>query len=121
MYAPLRLSNLSPARQALIRLCQEINFGSIENLEVREGEPAFEPSPVVLRDLKLDSEDGARGEIAIVDFGLSKEVVQLMRHLDEIAVGTVRRLEVRAGIPRRLLWESRVRVGNSTEATRGAK
>ena len=39
MSKPLRLSDLSPGRQALVRLCQTINFGSIENLEVRDCEP----------------------------------------------------------------------------------
>jgi hypothetical protein len=38
---PLRLSDLSHARQALVRLCQTINHGSIEDLEVRHSEPVF--------------------------------------------------------------------------------
>jgi hypothetical protein len=38
-----------PGRQALVRLCETINYGSIENLEVRDCEPAFDPAPVMLR------------------------------------------------------------------------
>jgi hypothetical protein len=104
----VRLSELSPGRQALVRLCETINFGSIENLEVRNCEPTFDPAPVMLRDLKLDSEEGPRPELALADFVVSNEILHLMRHLDEMKIGTVRRVEVRGGIPRRILLESQV-------------
>jgi len=106
---PLRLSNLSPARKALVRLCETINHGSIENLEVRHSEPMFDPIPVALKDLKLDSDEGSRPEFILADFVLSAEVLRLMDLLDEIDCGTFRRIEVRAGIPRRILLESPIR------------
>jgi len=34
---------LSPARRRLVELMQEINYGRIERLEVRDGEPVFDP------------------------------------------------------------------------------
>ena len=34
MSKPVRLSDLLPERQALVRLCQTINFGNIEDLKV---------------------------------------------------------------------------------------
>ena len=95
MSRPLRLSDLSPGRQALVRLCETINYGSIENLEVRNCEPTFDPAPVMLRDLKLDSDEGPRPELALADFIVSHEILRLMRHLDEMKIGTVRRVEVR--------------------------
>jgi hypothetical protein len=82
-----------------------INFGSIENLEVRDSEPTFDPPPVMLRDLKLDSDDGPRPELALADFVVSHEIVRLMGHLDEVKLGTIRRVEVRGGLPRRILVE----------------
>jgi hypothetical protein len=106
MAQPLRLSDLSPARQALVRLCQNINHGSIENLEVRRSEPVFGPAPVVLRDVRLDADEGPRAELALGDFALGDEVCRLMRLLDKLESGTIRRVEVRAGIPRRMLVES---------------
>src|SRR5260370_4810416 len=106
MSRPLRFSELSLGRQALVRLCQVVNHGSIENLEVKDFEPTFDPPPVMLRDLKLDSDEGPRPELALVDFVVSNEVLRLVRHLDEIKLGTVRRVKLRAAIPRRLLLES---------------
>ena len=108
MSKPLRLSDLSPARQALVRLCQAINHGSIEDLEVRHSEPVFDPRPVTLKDVKLDSDEGPRPEITLADFVVSDEIIRLIRFLDEMGWGTVRRIEVRAGIPRRIVLESQV-------------
>ena len=117
MSTPLRLSDLSSARQALVRLCQEMNYGSIENLEIRDCEPMFNPPPTVVWDVKLDSEESARPETALPDFIVSKEILRLIRHLDEIKLGKFRRVEVRAGIPRRILMESR-RSGSAEPPTK---
>ena len=40
-----RLAELTGPRQLLIRLCQAINYGYIENLEIRGADPIFEPTP----------------------------------------------------------------------------
>jgi hypothetical protein len=101
-----RLSQLSPERQALVRLCQTINHGSIEDLEVRQSEPMFDPFPMLVKDVKLDGDEEQRPELALVDFVLADEVCRLLRLLDKMDSGAIRRIEVRAGIPRRILLES---------------
>ena len=107
MSNPLRLLDLSPARQALVRLFQTINHGSIEDLEVRQSEPVFDPLPVILKDVKLDKDEEPRPELALKDFVLSSEVLRLLALLDEMKSGTIRLIEVRAGIPRRIQMQSR--------------
>ena len=102
----LRLSQLSPERQTLVRLCQTINRGSIESLEVRQAEPVFDPFPVTLKDVKLDKIEEPRPELALADFVLSSEVSRMLDLLDEIKCGAIRLIEVREGIPRRMLLES---------------
>jgi len=103
---PLRLSELSPERQKLIRLCQSTNFGSIRGLDIRQGQPLFDPPPILLIDLKLDGDDPPRPEINLNDFGLSQEVVRLMNRFDELVNTTIDILEVRAGIPRRVVFRA---------------
>lgn len=101
-------SQVSQPRQALIRLCQAINYGSIENLQVEHAEPVFDPQPAVLRNVKLDSDEEPRPEVTLTDFVLSDEVVRLISRLDEMKCGTIRHIEVRAGIPRRIVLDSRM-------------
>ncbi len=108
MTRPLQFSGLSSARKALIRLCQSTNYGYIEDLAIRDREPIFSPPCTVLVDLKLDSEQYARPELAHSDFPLSGEVGRLMALLDQIRDGRISRLEVRAGLPRRIFFEKRI-------------
>jgi hypothetical protein len=103
--ARLRFSELSAPRQALIRQCQRLGFGSIWGLEVRDGEPMFGPKTEVLFDLKLDSDETPRPELNLSDFVVCTEIRRLFSRLDTFANGTVE-IEVRAGVPRRLLFKA---------------
>jgi hypothetical protein len=102
-----RFSSLSPERQALVRILQAMNFGEIREVHVRDGEPMFDHASVMLLDAKLDSEEAPRSELNLPDFELRAEIVRLMSRLHELNNGTIRRLEVRAGVPRRLVFETR--------------
>jgi hypothetical protein len=101
-----RFSDLSEPRRALVRVCQFINWGQIQHLVVRKSDPVFSPPPLVLVDIKLDSHDGQgpRPEVELADFVLCDEVCRLMAQLSEINEGTVDRIEVRAGIARRIVY-----------------
>jgi hypothetical protein len=104
----LRFAQLSPARQTLVRVLQATNFGEIQGIHVEDADPIFDGGSVVVLDAKLDREEEPRPELDLADFGLSAEVLRLMSRLDELKNGNIQRLEVRAGIPRRLIFESRL-------------
>ena len=105
MPKPLRLLELSPARQALVRLFQATNYGGIRQLRVKEAEPVLNPAPIVLIDLKLDTDEESRPEMALADFALSHEVCRLLDRLEELENGEIERISIRAGIPRRLVLQ----------------
>ena len=107
MNRPLRRSDLSPARQALVRLCQELNFGHILGLEVQKGEPVLDPPPEVIVDVKLDGDEGSRPELALADFDLRSEVCRLLVRIDGVNSGSIERLEVRHGTPVRAVFRHR--------------
>jgi hypothetical protein len=104
---PLRLSQLSTSRQARVRLCQDINFGQIQGLHVRNSDPVWDPAPTVLSEVRLDIEEAPRPEGELPDFKLSSQIQRLMRRLDQLRDGRIERIEVREGIPRRLILTSR--------------
>lgn len=113
MNAPVRLAALSAPRQALVRLCQSIDHGQILDLQIHDREPVFSPAPKLLLDIKLDTDSSGRPESELADFALCHEVCRLLDRLDQIGTGRVQRIEVRAGIPRRVLIEAEL-----TEAAR---
>ena len=97
-------SNLSPARRRLVELMQQVNFGQIEHLVIRAGDPVFEPAPRVVHEIKFGAaENGARPELGAGDFRLKGHLVELFRTLDALGDATVERLEIKHGLPFRLI------------------
>jgi hypothetical protein len=103
MHRPLYKSGLSEGRRRLLELMQALNFGRIEGLPVRGGEPVLEPPPRAVREIKLGGENGPRPEAGRPDFPLKRQVGELFAHLAAVGDGTVEVLEVRHGLPVRLL------------------
>lgn len=108
MGALVRLSDLSAPRQALVRLFQSIDYGQVNDLYIRDREPLFSPAPTVLLDVKLDADCSGRPESELADFPLRDEVCRLFDRIDAMQTGSVQRIEIRAGIPRRVLVEAKL-------------
>jgi hypothetical protein len=104
----VRFSEVSQPRQALIRLCQAINYGHIEGLYVRGREPMFTPAPLLLVDVKLDQDESVRLEVELTDFEVAGEIRRLLLQLNEIEDGKIERIEVRGGLPRRVMFSLRL-------------
>ena len=102
----MRIEELSPAKQRLLRLFQAMNFGRIEELEIRDGEPQFSPAPRVFVELKLDVDDGPRRESRLDHFPLRSQVERFFTQTSRLAEGTVEMIEVRHGLPFRMVIEA---------------
>lgn len=96
---------LSPPFQRLIEECQRINFGRIENLHVRSGQPSFEPPPRIIREIKFGGENGPRPEVAKDDFALKAPVRDLLAQLEALGDGVISCIEVQRGLPFRMTVE----------------
>ncbi|OPZ50261.1 MAG: hypothetical protein BWY92_00967 [Firmicutes bacterium ADurb.BinA052] len=102
---PTTKSDLTPLKARLIELMQRINHGRIEGLHILDGEPQFDPPPRVIRQVKLDREEGPRPESGKADFALKADVVRLFAQLDAIGDGVVISIEVLHGLPFRMTFE----------------
>jgi len=98
-------SSLSPPRARLIQCMQRLDFGTIERLAVRDGEPVFDPPPRLVRDVKFGAENGPRPESCLDDFALKSQVRDLFAHLDTLGNGTIRSIEIKHGLPFRMQVE----------------
>lgn len=92
---------LPQGRKRLVRLMQDINYGRIEHLHVRAGEPTFDPPPPVVREVKFGADNGHH--VATSDFALKTQVVELLREFDRLGTGVIDAIEVKAGLPFRML------------------
>jgi hypothetical protein len=113
---PLRFYDLTPARQELLRTCQRIHFGYLENLLVRNQEPVFADSPPSIRvDIKLDLDPVAIRTGDAADFELRAEFCRLMYLLDTMGSGRISKIEIRNGVPRKAL-RTAVHISSSLES-----
>lgn len=99
----LSKASLSPQRRRLVELLQRINFGRIEGLLVEAGEPVLDPLPDVRYEYKFGGDNGPRPELGRPDFALKAQLVELFEHLDRIVEGGIDVLEVKHGLPFRMI------------------
>lgn len=100
-------SSLPPGRRRLIEMMQALNFGRIEQLSIADGEPVVDPPPKRMREVKFQAENGARPELSLDDFALKAEVRELFDAITEIGDGIIERIEVRHGLPFRMIVAER--------------
>ena len=99
------LASLPPARARMVRLMQELNFGQVRDLVVRDGEPVFDPPPRVVREVKFGGDNGPRPEAAKTDFALKAQVRDLFAQLEALGDGVIPCLEIQRGLPFRMTIE----------------
>ena len=92
-------SSLSDSHRRLVELMQRLNFGRIQNLVVRDGEPVFDPSPKVIQKVKIGGENGPRPEVSCDDFLLKKQTIELIEAITQLRDGIVLSLDVKHGLP----------------------
>lgn len=95
-----RLSDLSPARRALVRLFSDLEFGRIENLHIQNGEPLLDPPPRVLRSFKFGvSEPSPLSAPGRLDYVVKDQVIQFLHLLDTIRDTIWTEIAVADGLP----------------------
>lgn len=99
---PPTKSVLSPARQRLVELMQEINYGRIKALQIRAGEPVLSSSVCIEEEIVFGKDNTSNVSWAKSDFALKKEVVELFQLFDRKQQFSIERLEIQDGLPRRM-------------------
>ena len=92
-------SSLSLAKQHLLEVMQSLNFGRIENLQVRSGEPLFTKATKVVRKLRIGGENCPRPELFQDDFRLKQQAIELFDSLTSVKDGEILSIEIRHGLP----------------------
>ena len=99
----LSKQDLAASRIEFVELMQSVNFGRINQLLIRNGEPVLDPRPGIVREIKLAGENGSRPELGAADFLLKQQVVELFAFFDECPDGVIDVLEIKHGLPFRMI------------------
>ena len=93
---------LTPARRRLVEMMQEINFGRIERLDVRDGEPLFDPPPMAVRQMVFGKKNGPNQIRNQDGYALKKKVAELFEVFDREQTFRVLELVIDDGLPLRM-------------------
>jgi len=102
-------TDLSAPRARLIELMQDLNFGRIEGLEVRDGEPQLDPPPTAVRLFLFGKANGPNESRSRDDFALKRKLVELFEIFDRERSLSIQELMVDNGLPIRMTVAGRVR------------
>jgi len=102
MAAVMTKAALSPARKRLVELMQKVNFGRIEGLQVRDGEPVFDPPPTVLQLFLFGKDNGPNASRGSEGFALKRRVTELFEVFDRERSFSVQQLMIDNGLPVRM-------------------
>ncbi|MBI1955063.1 MAG: hypothetical protein HYS38_01570 [Acidobacteria bacterium] len=89
---------LSPAALRLVGMMTGIGFGRIEQLCVRNGQPTFDPPPLVTRTIKLGP-SRSYIPLPLEQAAAQPEVRQLLAEIASLRTGVIERVEIRDGHP----------------------
>jgi hypothetical protein len=96
---PLRRSDLFESDRMLVELMEDLNFGRIEGLKLRDGRPVLQPLPRVIAAVRMTSEDRNSDSKPRSGSDLRQSVSDLIALIRRIGDGEVFLIEVRHGLP----------------------
>lgn len=97
-----RFSELSPRWMKMVRQMQRLNYGSIMDLRIANGEPILDSDVRIVAAYQFPGQNEIRPERALSDFDLPAEIIGLIEAIRPIKSAVIMTLEVRAGKPRRM-------------------
>jgi hypothetical protein len=91
--------SLSAQQRSLVELMREHQFGRIETMSIRLGQPLLDSNVRVVRVAKLGAKSAGAKLPSTDDFELKKAVCDLLDELERLQNGTVVLLEFQHGLP----------------------
>lgn len=102
----MRISQLSGSCRRMVEEMRRIKFGWVENLPIRDGEPVFDDTIEIVREIAFGKNTKHRRSDE--DFELKTSVVELLEAFSRIRDGTVATLRIQDGLPVKMHLKERL-------------
>ncbi|MEM7557931.1 MAG: hypothetical protein AAF394_02285 [Planctomycetota bacterium] len=97
--------DLTALEQKLVMACQQTRYGSICDLVIEQGQPAFDPAPRIRRSVRLNQKS-ILPEDRPTSFVLKEKHRLLFQLIREIESGKIERIDIRDGLPETVFVET---------------
>lgn len=91
--------DLTADQLRLVLIMRDYQFGRVENMSVREGQPVLDHDVKIVRVARLTGDAGTTDSIGAGEFELKRAVRDLFAELTQLQNGKVIRLEFKHGLP----------------------
>lgn len=91
--------SLSPNQRRLLERMRKLGFGLIRGLHVRAGDPLFDPSPTIVRTVRLPEPGPNAARVAPDAFALCREQRAFLECLSHMGDGVIDVIKVHDGLP----------------------
>lgn len=109
---PASMATFSSQSQRLVVLMRSLQFGTIRDLVIQGGRPVLHSDLQVTKEIRFGSDRSRTAQST--DIALKAQVLELFRLFEEIGTGAIEVLEVRHGLPFRVvIAESPARLGGA--------
>ncbi len=98
-------TSLTPAQRRLVEFIHPVNYGRIEGLAVRNGQPVFDPPPRRLFQEKFSAKKQTEPKPSPAELATKPQVAQLIERLSSLSDETVVSIEIQNGLPFLASWE----------------
>jgi hypothetical protein len=105
---PRTTGDLTDAERWLVQIMSNYQFGRVENLAIRAGQPIIGQDVKVVRVAQLGGDSGGTKIPVADEFELKRSVRDLFEELSRLGNGLIVRLEFKRGLPCRLETTARV-------------
>jgi hypothetical protein len=99
---PRTTKDLTADQLRLVLIMRDYNFGRIENMAIRTGQPVFDGRVKIVRVARFGGERGRAQVTRADEFELNRAICRLFEELAKLGHGTVVSLEFRHGLPFKL-------------------
>lgn len=89
----------SPAVLTVVQLCLDLQYGRIERLHVRDGEPVLEPMPKVIRTVKFSAPTSKHSATTLAEVLSKPQTKAFLQEISMMKSACIQRLEVRDSQP----------------------
>lgn len=95
----MRRQELSRSRRRLLELMRDVGYGRIENLTIRAGEPIFDESLLLFREVLLGRKSKEHAVPSENDFELKAQIMDLFEYFNRMQNGIIPLLKIQDGLP----------------------
>ena len=99
MSRPVSTLDLLPSERRFVPAMSQLGFGRFEFMRIERGELILDPWPTTVRGVKFGLADSAVPKLLPGEFQLKSQVAEFFEYVRAVAVGEIRCLEVRHGLP----------------------